>query len=1337
MKKSKPATAVYLALVSLLLLGLFPAQAQAIPAPPRPALSQVQPGALTPGRKVLVDSTDTPTLTSLARDGATLLADYGPFSLWRVSETQRNRLAGRPSVAERSDFDKIGLRGGGEINTAPGAKRPAPPINLRQNRGSAAQFWLVQFVGPVKEEWLKRLEKLGVAIVSYLPNNAYVVWADGAALARLEASVGRDPAVQWTGEFHPAYRLAPQLGSAKPGPNRPASGTTAVAVTVQFYNTPQVNASLARLQALGGRVLRQPVPVLKFVNISLELPAASFEAVASWPDVLNVEPWVAPRRYDERQGQLIAGNANNTGGTLQPASPGYLNWLASKGFPTTPESYPIVDVVDDGIDNGSSSPLDPDFYVLGSKANSDRLIYNLNCTSDPTPNAVGGHGNINLSIVGGYNNSSGTPYQDSQGYRLGLGISPYGRLAGTKIFANVGSYDTSSCGNTDQGVVAASYNAGATITSNSWGSPTYGAYTATSQSYDVLTRDAYGPLSGNQQMLHVFAAGNDGPTFESIGSPATAKNVFTVGASEGVRDEGVADGCGVLAANNANDLAGFSSRGPTSDGRLKPDIIAAGTHIQGAASQDAGYNATGLCGAGPPNLKGAYYPIGQTLYTWSSGTSHSTPAVAGAASLVYNYYQRVLKPGQTPSPAMLKALLLNSPRYLNGLDTGGSLPGLGQGWGSLNLQTLFDGTPQALVDQTITLSATGQQYLRSGTIVDSSKPLRISLVWTDAPGTPLGNAYVNDLNLQLTINGQVYKGNVFNGATSVTGGEFDSRNNVETIYLPAGLSGSFQIKITAANLAGDGVPGNATPTDQDFALVAYNADFVPTPVLTPISRTVSDATSGNQNGVIEPGESIRLSIALANVGDANAVAVTSTLALTSGNATIDQATLTYGDIGPGTVATNSNPAQFSFVVGAAQPCGASLGFNQTVFYNNGTSVVFAFDLPVGVRTLGPAVTPASADVPKPIPDGSVAMPGTITSTLAVASTGRVGKLKVRLDITHSWVGDLVVRLESPQGKVVKLINGVGADANNFDQVILDDAAPTAIGEGFAPFTGPYRPSEPLTAFVGDNMNGTWKLHVADEFAVDVGTLNSWSLDIAPLVFVCADLVPASLTAQAGANQSSALNRRFGIPLSVVVLNAANVPVGGATVNFTAPVLNQASGTFPNGSNTFNVLTNPSGVATATLTANNQVGQFSVSASVSQLAGPVIFDKLKNVAVCAPLQVTFTNSGSAATCGTMAHALTNAGPGDIISFSLDSGTTVNVTGPLPPVPANVALDGGICGPTGPGLTLLNNGTPALTPGLQLSGSNSLRNLKISGFSGPPLELIGRGNRLFCVKLQTSP
>ncbi|MBO0722078.1 MAG: hypothetical protein J2P41_14735, partial [Blastocatellia bacterium] len=70
--------------------------------------------------------------------------------------------------------------------------------------------------------------------------------------------------------------------------------------------------------------------------------------------------------------------------------------------------------------------------------------------------------------------------------------------------------------------------------------------------------------------------------------------------------------------------------------------------------------------------------------------------------------------------------------------------------------------------------------------------------------------------------GQTYRGNVFSGANSTTGGSADVRNNVESVFLPAGVSGNFTVTVRATNIAGDGVPGNSDTTDQDFALVIYN-----------------------------------------------------------------------------------------------------------------------------------------------------------------------------------------------------------------------------------------------------------------------------------------------------------------------------------------------------------------------------------------------------------------------------------------------------------------------------------------------------------------------------------
>jgi hypothetical protein len=135
------------------------------------------------------------------------------------------------------------------------------------------------------------------------------------------------------------------------------------------------------------------------------------------------------------------------------------------------------------------------------------VAYIANCTTDLKGNSTGGHGNLNAGIVVGYNNGSGFPYQDAGGYRIGLGISPYGRVAGTKIFQNSGPYDVSACGNSHITLVSAAYANGARITSNSWGdSAVRGGYDALAQTYDVLTR----VNSFDKMLVQVDIAGHYG-----------------------------------------------------------------------------------------------------------------------------------------------------------------------------------------------------------------------------------------------------------------------------------------------------------------------------------------------------------------------------------------------------------------------------------------------------------------------------------------------------------------------------------------------------------------------------------------------------------------------------------------------------------------------------------------------------------------------------------------------------------------------------------------------------------------------------------------------------------
>jgi hypothetical protein len=130
-------------------------------------------------------------------------------------------------------------------------------------------------------------------------------------------------------------------------------------------------------------------------------------------------------------------------------------------------------------------------------------------------------------------------------------------------------------------------------------------------------------------------------------------------------------------------------------------------------------------------------------------------------------------------------------------------------------------------DQEILLKDTGEFW--GVTLNKPVNELRAMLVWTDAPGHGEGGstpAWVNDLDLSITANGQTYYGNNFGSdGFSLPGGSPDFKNNTEGIFLQGSFIGDITITVTGANIAGNGVPGVGDDTDQDFALVIYYSEI--------------------------------------------------------------------------------------------------------------------------------------------------------------------------------------------------------------------------------------------------------------------------------------------------------------------------------------------------------------------------------------------------------------------------------------------------------------------------------------------------------------------------------
>ncbi|HSH01757.1 MAG TPA: S8 family serine peptidase [Anaerolineae bacterium] len=743
--------------------------------------------------------------------GIELWHDYGAFALYRLTATAWQSLTPQQQAQTQSLAHTNQIM----LDAYPfDTSRDALTIPPHLKTTSPADYTLslIQFVGPIKDEWLTAVRHTGATPIHYIDHNAYLVWTTPDSRQQLTTLAQDGHFLQYNGPYHPYFKLDPTLRQQLTLPNLQAEPIT---INVQLFQHKDNTTTKNLLNQLASAQTTPWHTVLNYENAAFTLTLDQIITLAHQPDVTALGIIGSPRLLDEAQAQILAGNFNAAGDG--PDSPGYLNWLLDLGFSTDPADYPIVNFNDDGLGDGSATGGDTTLHQFGNPANASRVAYIQNCTDQVDGRGIGGHGHINASIAGGYDDRTGFPYQDADGYRLGLGISPFTRLAATRLFDPSG-FDISRCNNDYTYFIRTNYLLGTRISSNSWGDDaSIGTYAFDSQLFDASVRDADTITAGNQQQIFIFGAGNSGPNPNTILTPGNGKNVITVGAVENPRPTWT-DGCLIDAggADSAMDIINFSSRGPAPGNRIKPEIVAPGTHVQGTASPTIDYTGATVCDQ--------YHPSGQSIFAASSGTSHATPSVTGAASLYY-YWLETRYGITNPSAALIKSYLIAHPTYVTGQSANDTLPSNVQGYGIPNLGNGLSDTPRHVFEQSAdtTFDNTGETWTLVTQVSDPDQPLRISMAYTDKPGVVnSSNPQVNNLDLSVNINGTNYIGNRFVGAWSTIGGIPDSANNYESVFLPAGTTGIITITVTATNIADDGVPNSGDTTDQDFALVCFN-----------------------------------------------------------------------------------------------------------------------------------------------------------------------------------------------------------------------------------------------------------------------------------------------------------------------------------------------------------------------------------------------------------------------------------------------------------------------------------------------------------------------------------
>jgi len=746
---------------------------------------------------------------------------YNGFVLAEVPKQDVGRLSREYPVEDITDLYTIRV-GGRAIDTsrprldAKGMLRSHPAYQGTKPLPPGRHHHLVQFVGPIKDEWLTSVKRAGGEPRAPYQDFTYVVRANEERFKRIAAL----PCVRWVGHLPHMARVAPSVflkAGRKSGDTSSSLPRTRVvpgAYTVEFFGSGDLTGGLAAVKKLGFKILGKDAKAKVLVveaRVSEAQRRQRLEALAAVHGVRFIREKSLKRTSNDVAAGIMAA-------TMAMGNPAH--GLSGKGE--------RVGICDTGLDTGDprtihkdfakrvawmkSYPITPDFAQYVKNPGGDDGVADLDSGHGThVAGSVLGSGAGSIGLLGLASPIRGLAYkarvvfqavEQEMEWKNPAHLELYGRYLLTGIPLDLTT------------LFSDAYRKRARIHSNSWGGGDPGAYDSQCEQLDRFIWE-------HKDFCVLVAAGNDGTDKDgdgkinlmSVTSPATAKNCITVGACENQRpifntdtygdwwpqDYPVAPFRNDPMADDPDHVVAFSSRGPTEDGRVKPDVVSPGTFILSTRSTQIA----------PNNMAWAAFPPSK-LYFHMGGTSMATPLTAGAVGLLREYLRRKKKI-QRPTAALLKATIIAGATRLPGYAPKGAVFDNHQGYGRVNIDAVLSPPEPAsteFLEPKPGLNTgeirTIEMKVKSGTV-----PLRVALAYSDYPGPSL----VNNLNLIVNApDGKTYVGNQKAGGPM----NFDVRNNVETVHVQKPLDGTWTIQVVGSN-----VPEGP----QDFALV-YIAHLV-------------------------------------------------------------------------------------------------------------------------------------------------------------------------------------------------------------------------------------------------------------------------------------------------------------------------------------------------------------------------------------------------------------------------------------------------------------------------------------------------------------------------------